>query len=41
MQKSVILSNEEREARNKLVEENRLKRRKVITRQCDDLVYIT
>jgi len=40
MKKSLILSNEEREARNKLVEENRLKRGKVTKRQCVEWVCI-
>ncbi len=40
MKKSLILSDEEREARNKLVQENRLKRGKVTKRLCDDWVCI-
>ncbi len=40
MIKSLILSDKEREARNKLVEINRLKRGQVIKRQCDDWVRI-
>ena len=40
MKKSLILSDEEREARNKLVEANRLKRGKAIKRQFDDWVRL-
>jgi hypothetical protein len=40
MKKSLILSDEKRQARNKLVEINRLKRGKVIKQQCDDWVCI-
>lgn len=38
MKKSLILSDVEREARNKLVEANRLKRGKIVKRQFDDWV---
>jgi len=41
MKKSLILSDQEREARNKLVQENRLKRGKVIKYPYDDWVCIT
>ncbi len=40
MKKSLILSDEEREARNKLAEVNRLKRGKVTKRQCINWVCI-
>lgn len=40
MKKSLILSDLEREARNKLVEANRLKRGKAIKRQFDDWVRL-
>jgi hypothetical protein len=40
MKKSLILSDEEREARNKLVETNRLKRGKELKRQCMKWVCI-
>jgi hypothetical protein len=41
MKKSLILSDQEREARNRLVKENRLKRGKIITYPYDDWVCIT
>jgi len=41
MKKSMILSDQEREARNKLVKENRLRCRKIIKYPCDNWVCIT
>jgi hypothetical protein len=40
MKKSLILSDQEREARNKLVQNNRLKRGKVTKSLCDNWVCI-
>jgi enhancing lycopene biosynthesis protein 2 len=40
MQKTLILSDEKREARNKLIETNRLKRGKITQRPCVEWVCI-